>query len=71
MSISEIRKMPRLEKIKLMEALWADLSADEDAFDSPAWHVEELRATEARFAAGQEEMLDWEQAKKELRKKHE
>lgn len=71
MSIAELRKLPRDEKLKIIEALWADLIANEDAVESPAWHADELRKTEAQLAAGQVEVLDWEIAKSELRKRFE
>ncbi len=71
MSIAELRKLPAAEKLKIIEALWSDLAADEDSFPSPAWHEEALRGTEAEFAAGRTEILDWEEAKKELRKRSE
>ena len=67
MSITEIRQLPRIEKLKLMEALWADLSADDGSFESPAWHVEALRKTDESFSAGREELVDWAEAKKRLR----
>ena len=71
MSIAELRKLPPLEKLKIIEALWSDLAADEDSLESPAWHEEELRKTEAEYAAGRIEVIDWEDAKKELRKRFE
>jgi putative addiction module component (TIGR02574 family) len=71
MSIAELRKLPRDEKLKIIEALWGDLAADEEAFESPEWHADELRKTEADLAAGKVEVLDWEDAKKELRKRFE
>jgi putative addiction module component (TIGR02574 family) len=71
MSIAELRKLPPSEKLKVIEALWSDLAADDDSFESPAWHEEELRKTEAEYAAGRIEVLDWEDAKKELRKRFE
>jgi putative addiction module component (TIGR02574 family) len=71
MSIAELRKLPSIEKLKVIEALWSDLAGDEDAFESPAWHEEELKKTEADYAAGRIEALDWEDAKKELRKRFE
>ena len=67
MSALEIQQMPRLEKLKLMETLWADLSRDEAELESPAWHADALRETSDRRARGQEETLDWEQAKAKLR----
>ncbi len=71
MSIAELRKLPSAEKLKIIETLWSDLAADEGSFSSPAWHEEELKKTEADLAAGRTEVLDWEDAKKELRKKFE
>jgi putative addiction module component (TIGR02574 family) len=71
MSIAELRKLPSVEKLRIIETLWADLAGDEEAFESPAWHEEELKTTEADFAAGRIEALDWEDAKKELRKRFE
>ena len=71
MSIAELLKLPPSEKLKIIEALWNDLAADQESFASPAWHEEALRKTEAEFAAGHIEILDWEDAKKELRKRFE
>jgi hypothetical protein len=70
MSIVELRSLPPLEKLKLIELLWSDLAADENT-PSPAWHEEELRKTERDFAEGKVEMRDWDVAKKELRKRFE
>ena len=69
MSIAELRKLPSVEKLRIIETLWADLAGDEDAFESPAWHEEELKKTEADFVAGRIEALNWDDAKKELRKR--
>jgi Putative addiction module component len=67
MSALEIQQMPRSEKLKLMESLWADLSLDEAELESPAWHADALRETAERVARGEEKVLGWEQAKAELR----
>jgi len=66
MSALEIQQMPRREKLKLMEALWADLSRNEAEVESPAWHADALRETSERVARGEEKAMDWEQAKAEL-----
>jgi len=71
MSIAELRKLPPNEKLMIIEALWGDLAADDGAFPSPGWHEEELRKTEADLVAGRVEVLDWEEAKKELRSRFE
>lgn len=69
MSITELRQLPPIEKLKLIELLWSDLAAHDASFDSPGWHAEELSKTEAALSSGQAETLDWEEAKKELRKR--
>lgn len=71
MSIADLRKLPPNEKLKIIETLWADLATDDESFPSPAWHQEELQKTESQLAAGQIEVLDWDDAKKELRKRFE
>jgi len=67
MSALEIQQLPRQEKLKLMEMLWAELSRDEAELESPAWHADALRETAERRARGEEAVLDWEQAKTKLR----
>ena len=64
-----LKKMSRDEKLRAMEALWADLSLDEDQFESPAWHEEALRDAERAGKAGKAKFSDWEEAKKRLRRK--
>lgn len=71
MSIAELRKLPAEEKLKIIEALWGDVAAEDGKFSSPAWHETELRKTEADLAAGRVETVDWEDAKRELRKRFE
>lgn len=68
MSAMEIKQMPRKEKLRLMEALWEELSHDETDIESPAWHAEALRETAARYSRGEEKILDWQKAKAQLRK---
>jgi len=67
MSIETLRKLPRQEKLKLMEALWEDLRIPDSEFESPIWHAKELAKTEQRLAEGKEEVLDWEEGKRTLR----
>ena len=67
MSALEIQQLPRQEKLKLMEILWAELSRDEAELESPAWHADALRATAERRARGEETLPDWEQARAKLR----
>jgi hypothetical protein len=67
MSALEIRQMPRQEKLRLMEALWEDLSHEEGELESPAWHEAALRETADRVSRGEEPVLEWETAKVQLR----
>ncbi|HSI11531.1 MAG TPA: addiction module protein [Chthoniobacter sp.] len=71
-TLSEIEaaadQLPHAEKLRLMETLWAELSRKGE-WVSPAWHGDALAETERRLKDGQEEMIDWQQAKAELRAK--
>ena len=64
----EILKLPRLEKISLMEQLWVDLSQKAERFDVPAWHATQLEETEQRLKNGEEHFEDWSEAQRKLRK---
>lgn len=64
----EIKHLTREEKLKMLDALWADLLSEEEHLESPAWHQKALQETEKRLAEGKEKILDWQTAKKELRK---
>ncbi|PIX24843.1 MAG: acyl-protein synthetase, partial [Deltaproteobacteria bacterium CG_4_8_14_3_um_filter_43_13] len=54
-----------------MEAIWEDLSNEEEQVESPDWHKKALQETECRLSTGQEKIVDWQDAKKELRKRFE
>ena len=58
MGVLEIQQLPRQEKLKLMELLWAELSREETELESPAWHADALRATAEHRTRGQETVLD-------------
>lgn len=66
LSQDQISRLSREEKVQLMEALWIDLSRSDEDVESPPWHEECLQETEARYLAGNERVLDWEDAKREL-----
>jgi hypothetical protein len=63
-----LNKMSRNEKLRLMEAIWADLSDDEDQFESPLWHKQALRETEKLVKSGEAKFSAWEQAKVRIRR---
>ncbi len=60
-------QMTTSEKLRAMEALWADLSRREEDLPSPAWHDQVLKEREEALQSGQEQFVDWEAAKRELR----
>jgi hypothetical protein len=69
--LQEIKRLSHLDKLRVMEALWKDLSEDEEKYDSPEWHEDVLKETENRVNDGAEEIVDWDIAKKNLRKQFE
>lgn len=64
-----LQEMSREEKLKAMHTLWEDLAQDDACVESPAWHGDVLKETEARMQAGLEQAQDWEKAKEELRRR--
>ncbi len=67
----EIKRLSREEKLKVMEAIWEDLSNEEDQIESPEWHEKALQETELRLRSEKEKIVDWQEAKKDLRKRFE
>ena len=63
----EIQNLSKIEKISIMEKIWADLTKDEDSIEIPDWHIRELEETEKRINEGKEHFLDWESAKEAIR----
>lgn len=68
-AILPLDKMTIAEKLRAMETLWTDLCRDESQIESPGWHGDVLREREAKIKSGKEKFLDWETAKRQLRKK--
>ena len=62
-------QMTTAKKLSAIEALWQDLSRNADKFESPAWHGDVLREREQRVEEGKEAYVDWEKAKRDLRRK--
>lgn len=68
--LQSIDKLPRTEKIKVMEFIWKQLTIKDSEFESPNWHKNALAETESRYNAGKEESIDWAEAKELLRKQY-
>lgn len=62
----DLQKMTVPDKLRLMEALWNDLSRSEE-IASPDWHLEVLVERDRLIESGEESFIDWEVAKERLR----
>ena len=60
---AEIRQMSLLEKVALLETVWAELSADPANVEIPQWHKDLLDQRESDLQSGHTPVLDWETAK--------
>lgn len=56
------------QKLDLMEALWDDISKDEQAFESPTWHEIVLQEREEALSTGNVTHSDWAEAKERIKK---
>jgi hypothetical protein len=63
-------QMTAPEKLRAIETIWEDLARNEAQVKSPNWHFDELKVREHRRKAGKEKVLDWDEAKKELRRRY-
>ncbi len=63
----EIRQLPLSEKLALLDALWSEISSEPENIDVPQWHKELLDTRYQAYLSGQEEVIDWEMAKSQIR----
>ncbi len=61
--------LTRMDKLRLIEQFWEELSLAPEEFASPAWHADALADAERTVANGKAEFMDWEQAKDRLRQR--
>lgn len=67
-----LEEMTLEDKLQAMDLLWADLSRNAPDEATPEWHGEVLLERERRVASGEERVIDWEEAKRQLgRETHE
>ena len=62
-----LKDMTTEQKLEAMEMLWDDICRNIPDFSSPAWHEQILKEREERIKKGKEKVLDWDQAKRDLR----
>jgi len=63
----DLAEMTTLDKLRLMEDLWQNLSENETELVPPSWHGEVLKERDRLITSGEESYIDWEAAKKQLR----
>ena len=63
----DLQEMTTPDKLRLMEALWQNLSTTTSEVASPEWHGEILAERERLIDSGEERFIDWDTAKKQLR----
>lgn len=64
----EIRQMSLQEKLSAMEAIWEELSLQEDRLEVPQWQKNLLDDRERLVQEGKASFIDWETAKKEIKR---
>ena len=64
-----LHEMSLPEKLELFETLWDDLSRQPQQLQSPEWHKDVLEDRRQNVQSGDETFSDWEDAKKEIRKR--
>jgi hypothetical protein len=57
----DLKQMSRPEKVRLMEEIWQDLSADEREVESPPWHGQIIAERMAKVQEGNATFLTLEQ----------
>jgi len=63
----DLGKMTTADKLRLMEDLWQNLTTEDPEITSPAWHGDILAERDRLISSGEEQLIDWEVAKKQLR----
>ena len=62
----DLKQMSRPEKVRLMEEIWQDLSADEQEVESPSWHGEIIAERTAKVKEGKATFLTLEELQARL-----
>jgi hypothetical protein len=65
-ALEQIHQLPLREKLLVMEAIWDDISGEEQDLEVPQWHKEVLDERERLLAEGKAQFVDWEDAKRQI-----
>ena len=63
----DVKTLSKVDKLRVMEALWADLSVEDADIASPQWHQDALHEAERLHAEGKATFSDWSEAKDRIR----
>ena len=63
-----LEKMSIEEKIQAMESIWDYLCNKVESIASPSWHKEVLDEREEGIKRGDDKFVDWDTARKNIRK---
>lgn len=63
MTVSEIKNMSRIERLRMMESLWDSFFDDDSEMDSPEWHTNILEERKQLIETGKAEFLSIEELK--------
>jgi hypothetical protein len=59
--------LTRMDKLRIIEQLWDELSRSPEQIESPAWHADALREADHAVTDGKAGFEDWNQVKDRLR----
>jgi putative addiction module component len=57
------------EKLAVLEAIWDDLSRNEEQLPVPDWHKRVLDQRQSEIDRGEATFIDWEAAKRRIRER--
>jgi len=67
---AELFKLPVSERLKLVQDLWDSIADDVESgredLPLPQWQIEELERRQAKFDAGEMELIPWEEVKRRM-----
>ena len=66
-ALEQIQEISFQEKLRLMEAIWEQMSREECNWEVPRWHEEILNECERLLAEGDATFIDWEDAKTHIK----
>ena len=67
-ALEKIHQMSFREKLLVMEAIWDDISREEQNLEVPQWHKDILDERGRLVAEGKAQFLEWEDAKRQIKK---